>query len=65
MSKKERRITLVHWLILLALFAASLVAISFYGGTVSYSFFFAVLARLFSAAAAGFTVMVTLAVCFL
>ena len=43
MSKKERRITLVHWLILLALFAASLVAISFYGGTVSYSFFFAVL----------------------
>ena len=33
----------MHWLILLALFAASLVAISFYGGTVSYSFFFAVL----------------------
>ena len=42
-TKKERRATLFHWLILLALFALALVAISFFGGTVSYSFFFAVL----------------------
>ncbi len=42
-NKKKRRISRIHWLIYLALFALSLVAISFFGGTVSYSFFFAVL----------------------
>ncbi|MBR6321627.1 MAG: DUF58 domain-containing protein [Lachnospiraceae bacterium] len=41
--KKERGKTLLRWLILLSLFGLSLAAISIYGGTVSYSFFFAVL----------------------
>ncbi len=44
MKKRHlRKRQLIPWLILLLLFAGSLVAISFYGGTVSYSLFFAVL----------------------